>query len=190
MKNKRKQLKTTGKKQAEALKSLEFSNKESPSINDFILSRKLNREIINKLKNIGEQEQNTDRKKLLYKGYKTTCDFRKFNTIQVLGDAIRNDIITMIMEIDEENQLAKKTREFISKTKTSNPNMKREKEHIKENAMASLQEEIWSIIFLKVEYFHDFHMIIKENKRICRAGIYLLKVNNKNNITRCEIYSL
>lgn len=38
----------------------------------------------------------------------TTYNFRKFKTIQSFGEAIRNDIVTMDLANDEQQQLAKK----------------------------------------------------------------------------------
>ena len=52
----------------------------------------LNPEIMNDLENIREQEQQIDRTKMLYKGYKTTNDFAKFKYKQSFGDTIRNGI--------------------------------------------------------------------------------------------------
>ena len=85
----------------------------------------LNPEIMNDLENIREQEQQIDRTKMLYKGYKSTNDFAKFKYIQSFGDTIRNGIITMDMANDEEEQLAKKIREYASNTKLKHVNKKK-----------------------------------------------------------------
>ena len=55
-------------KQAEALKSLEYTGGESLSIKKFMSERMLNTEIMNELKNILEQEQKFGRRKVFYKG--------------------------------------------------------------------------------------------------------------------------
>ena len=49
-----------------------------------------------------------EKNKSLYKAFKTTHDFRKFKTIQSFGDAIRNDLVTVDVASDEQQQLAKK----------------------------------------------------------------------------------
>ena len=83
-KNFEKQTKTTedqGKKQVDALKSLESSDKQLPSIKDFTSKERLNPEIINEIKGI-EEEKKADRSKMLYKGYNKTYALRKFKTIR------------------------------------------------------------------------------------------------------------
>ena len=62
----------------------------------------LNPEIMNELENITEQVQETERKKMLYKGCKTTYDFERFTTVMNFGDAITNSIITVDMANDEQ----------------------------------------------------------------------------------------
>ena len=54
-------------------------------------------------------------------------DFAKFKTIQSFGNATRNDIITMDMAIDEQEQLAKKIREFNINIRPKNLNMKKKR---------------------------------------------------------------
>ena len=49
---------------------------------------------------------------MVYKGSNETYDFRKFKTIRVFGNEIRNIIINMSMENDEQNQLLDKTTKF------------------------------------------------------------------------------
>lgn len=52
---------------------------------------------------------------MLYKGCKNMYDFTQFKMIQSFGDAIKwrcnNDITTMDMKNDEQQQVAKKIRE-------------------------------------------------------------------------------
>ena len=49
---------------------------------------------------------------MVYKGSNETYDFRKFKTIRAFGNEIRNNIINMSMENDEQNQLLDKTTKF------------------------------------------------------------------------------
>ena len=57
---------------------------------------------------------------MVYKGYNKTYDFRKFKTVSVFGNEIRNNIINMDMAKDEQNHLAKYIKEFKTKTKPQN----------------------------------------------------------------------
>ena len=55
---------------------------------------------------------------MVYKGCKETYDFRKFKTIRVFGNEVRNN---MYMANDEQNHLAAKyIKEFKTKTKPQN----------------------------------------------------------------------
>ena len=54
---------------------------------------------------------------MVYEGSKKVYDFRKFKTIRVFGDEIRNNIIDMSMENDKQNQLLRFINKFKSKTK-------------------------------------------------------------------------
>ena len=45
---------------------------------------------------------------MFYKGSNETYGFRKFKTIRVFGNEIRNDIINMSMANDEQTQLLKR----------------------------------------------------------------------------------
>ena len=62
--------------------------KNYPSIKDFISKRRLNSEIENELKRVEEEEQKTNRRKMLYKGHKNIYDFTKVITICASGNAI------------------------------------------------------------------------------------------------------
>ena len=65
---------------------------------------------------------------MVYKGCNKTYDFRKFKTICVFGNEIRNNIINMYMANDEQNHLAKYIKEFKTKTKLkNNSNLKKSK---------------------------------------------------------------
>ena len=93
-----------GEKQVNALKSLESSDKQLPSIKDFISKGRLNPEIANEKEKIEEEERKTDRTEMVYKASNETYDFRKFKTIHVFGNEIRNNIINMSMANDEQDQ--------------------------------------------------------------------------------------
>ena len=91
------------KKQVDALKSLESSDKQLPSIKYFISKERLNPEIVDEIEKIEEEERKADRSKMLYKASNETYDFRKFKTIRVFGNEIRNNIIDMNMANDEQH---------------------------------------------------------------------------------------
>ena len=80
-----KQIKTIeyqGEKQVNALKSLESSDQQLPSIKDFISEERLNPEIDNGIEKIEEgEERKADRSKMVYEGSNKTYNFRKFKTI-------------------------------------------------------------------------------------------------------------
>ena len=56
---------------------------------------------------------------MVYEGSNKTYDFRKFKTIHVFGNEIRNNVINMSMANDEQNQLSKHIREFFKQDKTT-----------------------------------------------------------------------
>ena len=56
-----------GKKQVDALISLESFDKQLPSIKDFISKERLNPEIIDEIERIEEEERKADRSKMVYK---------------------------------------------------------------------------------------------------------------------------
>ena len=94
MKNKKKAIEDQGEKQVNALKSLESSNKQLPSIKDFMSKERLNPEIADKIERIEkEEERKADRIKMVYKGSNETYDFRKLKTINIFGNEIRNNSI-------------------------------------------------------------------------------------------------
>ena len=78
------------------------SEKQLPSIKEFILKKKLNPEFIDDTERI-EEEEDADRSKMLYKGNNKTYDFRKFKTVSVFGNEIRNNINNIRMANDEQN---------------------------------------------------------------------------------------
>ena len=81
-----------GEKQIDALKSLESFDKQLPSVKDLISKERLNPEILDDRERI-EEEKKVDRSKMVYKGYNKANDFKKFKTICVFGNEIRNKII-------------------------------------------------------------------------------------------------
>ena len=73
---------------------------------------------------------------MVYKGSNETFDFRKFKTIRVFGNEIRNNIINLSIANDEQNQLLKRIREFKSKTRPQNSESKKVKVDVSNSAMA------------------------------------------------------
>ena len=125
--NQKKTIEDQVEKQVNVLKSLESSDKQLPSIKDFISKERPNPEIVDEIERIEEEEEErkANRSKMVYKGSKETYDFRKFKTIGVFGNEIRNNIINMSMESDEQNQLLKRITEFKSKTRLQNSESKK-----------------------------------------------------------------
>ena len=99
------------------MKSLESSNKELPSVRDFISKEKLTPKIINEIEKIEGKEKKGDRSKMFYKGHTKTYDFRKFETIYAVGNEIRNNFTNMYKADNEQNDLAEYVREFKTKIK-------------------------------------------------------------------------
>ena len=96
-----------------------------PLIKDLISKERLNPEIMNEVDRIEEEEEkNDDRSRMVCKRYNKTHDFRKFNTVRVFGDNIKNNFININMANDEQNHLAKYVKELKSKTRTQDSNLK------------------------------------------------------------------
>ena len=78
MKNK-KTIEDQKEKQVNALKSLESSDKQLPSIKEFISKQRLNPEIANEIQKIEEEEEErkADRSKMVYKGSNKTYEYGK-----------------------------------------------------------------------------------------------------------------
>ena len=79
LKNKQKTIEDQGKKQVDALKTLESlkpSDKQLPSTRDFISKERLNSEIVNEIERIEEEEEEEERKvgrsKMVYKASNET----------------------------------------------------------------------------------------------------------------------
>ena len=96
-----KTIRDLGEKQVNVLKNVESSDKQLPSIKDFISKERLNPEIVDEIKRIEEEERKADRRKMVYKGSNEIYDFRKFKAILAFGNEIRNNIINMSMANDE-----------------------------------------------------------------------------------------
>ena len=120
-----KTIKDQGKKQVDALESLKPSDKELPSIKDFIPEENLNPEIINEIKRIEEEENKVSRNEMVHKATNKTYDFRKFKTIRDFGSEIKNNVINEDMANVEQNELLKHIEEFISSTKLRDPQLKK-----------------------------------------------------------------
>ena len=114
MKKRTKTIEDQGKKQTDVLESLKPSDKQLPSIRDFISKERLNSEIIDEIERIEEKERKVDESKMAYKASNETYDFRKFKIICVFGNEIRNNIIDMSMANDEQDQLLR----YINKLKS------------------------------------------------------------------------
>ena len=61
---------------------------------------------------------------MVYEGSNKTYAFRKFKTIRVFGNEIRNNIINMSMANDEQDQLSEHIREIKRKTRPQNSESK------------------------------------------------------------------
>ena len=180
-------------KQVNALKSLESSDKQLPSIKDFISKERLNTEIANEIEKAEEEEERkTDRSKMVYEGSNKTYDFRKFKTIRVFGNEVRNNIINMSMANDEQNQLSKHIREFKSKTRPQNCESKKAKEDILNSAKALLEgremvfKAFESGIFLKTEELKKGTRlkVLTPKQMLQRLPIALAQIKADNNSER------
>ena len=78
---------------------------------------------------------------MVSKGHNKTNDFRKFKTICVFGNEIKNNIINMYTANNEQNNFAKCIREFKTKTNPqSSFNFKKVKEDVIYSAVVLLKE--------------------------------------------------
>ena len=129
---------------------------------------------------------------MVYEGSNKTYDFRKFRTISVIINEIRNNIINMSMANDEKDQLPKYIREFQRKTRPQNSESQKVKEDVLNSAMALLKgrEMIFktfeSGIFLKSkELKKRTELKILTPKRILqRLPIALAQIKVGNNSER------
>ena len=143
--------------QVDALESLKPSDKQLPPIRDFISKEKLNSEMVNEIERTEEEERKVDRSKIVYKASNEAYDSRKFKTMHVFGNEIRNNIIDMNMANDEQDQLLRYINKLKSKAKLHNPESKKVKEDVLNSARALLKgremvfKAFESGIFLKPE---------------------------------------
>ena len=115
------------------------SDKQLSSIRDFISKERLNSEIVNEIERIEGEGRKVDRSKMVYKAFNETYDFRKFKTIRVFGNEIRNNIIDMSMANDEQDQLLRYINKLKSKMKPHNPESKKVKEDLLNSVHALLK---------------------------------------------------
>ena len=114
-----------GKKQIDALESLKASDKQLPSIRDFISKERLNSKIFNEIERVEEEEERSaDRSKMVYKASNETYGFRKFKPIRVFGNEIRNNIINEYGKC-EPDQLLRYINKLKSKSKPHNSESKK-----------------------------------------------------------------
>ena len=178
-----------GKKQVDVLKSLNSSDKQLPSIRDFMSKEKLNSEIFNEIERTEKEEEKVDRSKMVYKASNETYDFRKFKTILAFGNEISNNIIDMNMANDEQNQLFRYINKFKSKTKSHNPESKKVKEDVLNSARTLLKgremvfKAFESGIFLKPEESKQGKglKILTPNQMLQRLPIALAQIKAGNN---------
>ena len=128
-----------------------------PSIRDFISKERLNSETVDEIERIEEEENKVNRNKMVYKASNENYEFRKFKTIRVFGNEIRNNVIDMNTANDEQDHLLRYINKLKSKTKPHNLESKRVKENVLNSARALLngREMVFkafeSGIFLKPE---------------------------------------
>ena len=144
---------------------------------------------------------------MVHKGSNETYDFRKFKTIRVFGNEIRNNIINMSMPNDEQSQLLKRINEFKSKTRPQNSESKKVKEDVlnSERALLKGREMVFkafeSGIFLKPEELKQSKKgtgfkILTPKQMLQRLPIALAQIKAGNNPdsllneTRQIVYSL
>ena len=176
-------------KQIDALESLKPSDKQVPSIKDFILKEMLNPEIANEIEKVEEEQRKADRSKMVYEGSNKTYDFRKFKTIRVFGNEIRNNIINMSIANDEQNQLSKHIRGFKSKTRTHNSESNKVKEDVLNTTKALLKgkqmvfKAFESGIFLKPEELKKRTelKVLTPKQMLQRLPIALAQIKVRNN---------
>ena len=113
-----------GKKQLKALESLNKYDNELPSIKDFVPIENLNPEIINEIKRIEEKEKKSNRNKVVYEATNKNYDFRKFKAICAFGSEISDNIISMDTANAEQINLTMHIKDFASKTKPWNHELK------------------------------------------------------------------
>ena len=126
---------------------------------------------------------------MVYKGTNITYDFRKFETIRVFGNEIRNNVIDMNTANEEQNDLLEYITRFKSRTKPNNPELKKLKEYVldSEEALLKGREMVFkafeSGIFQKPEESQKGEglKILTLNQMLKRLPIALAQVKAGNN---------
>ena len=134
-----KSIEDKGEKQFEALESLKNHDNELPSIKDFVPIENLNPEIINEIKRIEEKEKEANRNKMVYKATNKNYDFRKFKTIRAFGSEINNNVISMDTANAEQRNLTIHIKDFVSKTKPRNRELKELTKEVLDSALSLLE---------------------------------------------------
>ena len=62
---------------------------------------------------------------MVHKGYNKTYEFRKFKTMHIFGNNIRNNFINMNMASKKQSRLAKYIKEFKTKTRPPHDSLKK-----------------------------------------------------------------
>ena len=97
---------------------------------------------------------------MVYKSTNKTYDFRKFKTIHAFGNEIRNNVINMDTANVEQSNLMH-IKDFVSKTKPWDPELKKLKGDVLNSAIALLKgREI--LKHFKAEYFRS----LKNHRRV------------------------
>ena len=126
---------------------------------------------------------------MVYKGTNITYDFRKFKTIRVFGNEIRNNVIDMNTANEEQNKLLEYISRFSGRTKPNNPESKKLKEYVLDSAKALLKgremvfKAFESGIFQKSEESQKGEglKILTPNQMLKRLPIVLAQVKAGNN---------
>ena len=126
---------------------------------------------------------------MVYEASSKTYDFRKFKTIRVFGNEIRNNIINMSMANDEQEQLSKHIREFKSKIRPQNSESKKVNEDVLNSAIELLKgrEMVFrafeSEIFLNTEELKKGTglKVLTPKQMLQRLPIALAQIKTGNN---------
>ena len=144
---------------------------------------------------------------MVHKGSNETYDFRKFKTMHVFGNEIRNIIINMSMANDEQDQLLRCINEFKSKTRPQKSESKKVEEDVLNSARALLKgremvfKAFESGIFLKPEKLKQSKqgkglkiLVPKQMLQILPIAVTQIKAGNNSesllNEIRQIVYSL
>ena len=125
-----------GKKQVDALKT---SYKKLPSIKDFVPTEKVNLEIMDEIKRIGEIEKKFDRDKMFYESTNINYDFRGFKTIRTYGNDIRNNVTSLRAANLEQANLLVHVRDFAKNIKPQDSKQKKLKSDVLNSVRALVE---------------------------------------------------